>query len=85
MKAGLQAAASAHSQGSPLREAGVSLPPPALRLGSPMKRRGRQPSLTLFLHCGFIGFSLTGLSLRQEEAGWEGSHKTKASANERST
>lgn len=44
-----------------------------------MKKTGRQPALALFLHCGFIGFSLMGLSLSQEEAGWEGSHKTKAS------
>lgn len=44
-----------------------------------MKKTCRQPALALFSHCSFIGFSLMGLSLSQEEAGWEGSHKTKAS------
>lgn len=47
MKAGLRAAASARSQGSPLRSAGVSLPPPALRPGSPMTSTARQPAF----HC----------------------------------
>lgn len=69
MKAGLEAAASARSQGSPLRKAGASLPPPALGPGSPMNRTSRQPSLMLFLHRGFIGFSLMGLSLSRRKLG----------------
>lgn len=79
MKAVLQAVGSPCFQGPPLCNLGVSLSPSASRPGSRMKKTGRQPALALFLHCGFIGFSLMGLSLSQEEAGWEGSHKTKAS------
>lgn len=58
------------------------LPPnaePPMGPGSWVRKTGRQQALMLLLHHGFIGFPLMGLSLSQEEAGWEGSHKTKAS------
>lgn len=79
MKACPQAVGSPHSQGSPLHNSRVSLPPPAPRLGLQTKKMDTQPALVLLLHCDFIGFSLMVLSLSQKEAGWEVSHKTKAS------